>query len=154
MNRTQRRSWALVVVAAVLWIAAAFNAADAGKRTYNPSPGASLAPAASDTITFVRAEDCFDADLFVVFEGDSASLVLQGSIDGGTTWFTMQTTVLDGVDGTTALQYYKPLTRVAEGGNSDIRVPPPNNFRAILNNTDSAATISAIDVQLKCSRAY
>ena len=141
----------LAAFIAVLLIAAAAVPSDAGvKRWHNPGIAASIAPAVIDTSSTIGVSSWNEFSLFVAYEGDSSKVSVEGSMDG-TNWYTLLAAVqLNGVDGTYALQYYKPITVTTSASKNDSQVWLGNYVRIILNNDDAAGddTLGTISVDL------
>ncbi len=122
------------------------------------SIGATIVPAHIDTSSTISTGAYDDMLLFVSYEGDSATVTVQESVTGAT-WYTMATMILNGTDGTQALQFFGPLVgkgsaAASLGTLTEFPLPPLNYTRVILNNHDKADadTLGSVTVKLIMER--
>lgn len=130
--------------------------AEAGKQRWNVQGIAStLAPSVADTSGTINTNRCDDLYLLAAFEGDSATVYVDGSFDGAT-WINLFTKILNGVDGTLGVQWNGPLTSAGSAALSaaEFEIPPLNYTRVRLYNHDAADedTLGSVTLQLRCTK--
>jgi hypothetical protein len=133
------------------------SAASAAPRTWTLDLAASVDSAEVSTSSVVQTSRCSNLVFFLAYEGDSATVTIQGS-DDQSTWYTLSTFITNGADGTQAIQYYGPVvqlgvTSATKGALTEFEVPPMTYTRVSLLNHDKAGddVISGISAKLRCN---
>jgi len=148
-----------VMLAAVICLVLGMVVADvqAGKKLWNVDGfSTTLAPTKIDTSQVISTSRCDDLMLTVAFDGDSATVYVDGSFDGAT-YINLWSEILDGVEGTVKLLFNGPMTSRGTANratSSEYPVPPLRFTRIRLSNHDKAGadTLKSITVQLRCTQ--